>query len=407
MKLSDIPTKFAIPFANSATSPFIRTIPTTPSGTPGQASLQTGFPSENFSPVAAGGVPPFGADFNGLLNQSTSWNWWQATGAFPPYDQSWQMTNGGYPNTAVVSSLVIANRLYMSIVDNNTTNPDTGGAGWIVFFSILTTNTVFYVNGATGSDSFDGTSPTISGGHGPWATLQHAANVISLFNLNGFNITINVADFTTYGALSALPVSGAGQVFWVGNASTPGNCIVNGVNSSAITVAGTAHNFNGFKVQTSGTVVNDALNGIFAPPGSNVTVSNFEYGTCSGSHNRLINATMNLAGTSVRITGGSAGNALSFGAFLECDELSFGNFGGFSGGTLTWTLVGTPAFGTAFYCLSGLSSAIWGSTSVVTGSATGSKFNISQNSILTTGGQGQSALPGSTAGTISSGAQYT
>ena len=73
MKIANIPSKFAIPFASSAGAGYIRTIPQTPTGTAGQASLQQGFPPENFSPVSAGGVPPFGQDFNGLLNQVTSW----------------------------------------------------------------------------------------------------------------------------------------------------------------------------------------------------------------------------------------------------------------------------------------------------------------------------------------------
>lgn len=271
----------------------------------------------------------------------------------------------------------------------------------------LQADTTFYVNGATGSDTlYDGTSATVSGSHGPWATPQHAADYVTQFNLNGHNITIKVADGATYGAIKAGAVEGSGQVLWVGNPTTPGNCVINGVNQTAISVAGATHSFNGFKVQTSGTPTTDGLNGFGCAPGSNVVAQNIEYGSCGGSHNRLVNATMGLGG-SVKISGGSAGNAFSFGAFLECDELSFGNFGSFTGAASTWTFVGTPAFGTAFYCLSGLSSAIWGTTTTVVGGCTGPKFSISQNSILTTGGQGLSALPGSSAGTISSGAQYS
>src|SRR6185437_11236136 len=54
----------------------------------------------------------------------------------------------------------------------------------------LTQNQTFYINPSTGSDSFDGLSATVTGGHGPWATLNHASVVLNTFNLNGFNITV-------------------------------------------------------------------------------------------------------------------------------------------------------------------------------------------------------------------------
>jgi hypothetical protein len=98
MQLSNLPGKFNIPFASSAGGGFIRTIPQVATGVPGQASLQAGFPPETFEPVAAGGTPPFGSDFNGVLNQITAWNQWVSAGRIVlPYDATFQTAIGGYP----------------------------------------------------------------------------------------------------------------------------------------------------------------------------------------------------------------------------------------------------------------------------------------------------------------------
>lgn len=134
MQSSDIPSKFPIPFANNAAAGYIRTIPSTPSGTPGQADLTLGFPPENFVPVSAGGVPPFGQDFNGIFNRSTGWNRWAATGSFPPYDAIFQTAISGYPKGACVASLVQLGLVWLSTTENNITDPDAGGAGWISYF---------------------------------------------------------------------------------------------------------------------------------------------------------------------------------------------------------------------------------------------------------------------------------
>lgn len=137
MQISDIPSKFNIGFASSAGVGYVRNIPQTPSGVAGQASLELGFPPDNFTPVSAGGIPPFGQDFNGILNQITLWNRWQAAGgAFPTYDSAFQTAISGYPKDACVASSVTTGLIWISIVDNNITNPDTGGAGWAVFVNI-------------------------------------------------------------------------------------------------------------------------------------------------------------------------------------------------------------------------------------------------------------------------------
>lgn len=133
MKIADIPSyKFQIPFGKSAGSGYIRSIPVASQIgiTDGAASLTDGFPPLNFQPVGSGGVPPFGQDFNGLLNAMSAWTRWQNSGGLVPYDSGFSTSIGGYPAGSVLKG-TSAGVAWMSIVDDNTTNPNTGGAGWI------------------------------------------------------------------------------------------------------------------------------------------------------------------------------------------------------------------------------------------------------------------------------------
>ena len=131
MQSTNIPSKIPLPFANSAGSSYKNTIPTASQIgiTNGKASLTDGFPPLTFTPISSGGVPPFGADMNGILNEITAIQQWQEAGGFFPYDSSFSTTIGGYPKGAVLQSSSF-NGLWVSTAENNTTNPDTGGAGW-------------------------------------------------------------------------------------------------------------------------------------------------------------------------------------------------------------------------------------------------------------------------------------
>jgi len=132
MQSTNIPTKIPLPFAYAATGSYIATIPTASQigVTNGKASLHDGFPPLTFTPISAGGVPPFGADFNGILNEITAITQWQQAGGFFPYDSAFSTTVGGYPKGAVILSSSF-NGFWLSSTENNTTNPDTGGAGWV------------------------------------------------------------------------------------------------------------------------------------------------------------------------------------------------------------------------------------------------------------------------------------
>lgn len=131
MQSSSIPTKIPLPFANSAGSSYKNTIPTASQIgiTNGKASLTDGFPPLTFQPISSGGIPPFGADFNGILYEITSIQQWQEAGGMFPYDSTFSTAIGGYPKGAVLQAAAFGG-LWVNTTENNTTNPDTGGAGW-------------------------------------------------------------------------------------------------------------------------------------------------------------------------------------------------------------------------------------------------------------------------------------
>ena len=137
MQQSDIPAKFPLFWGANAGGGFIRNIPVASQIgiTSGAASLADGFPPLNFQPVGSGGVPPFGADMNGIMRQMTQWLQWAEAGGPIAYDASFQSEIGGYPKGAVVASAVTLGLSWLSTVDNNVTNPDTGGAGWRRYFT--------------------------------------------------------------------------------------------------------------------------------------------------------------------------------------------------------------------------------------------------------------------------------
>lgn len=135
MKASDVPTKFQIPFGNSAGGSFIRVVPIASQIgiQDGAASFETGFPPDCFVPTGAGGIPPFGADVNGILNIISAWSRWFASGAPVKWDSAFSALIGGYPRGAFVESTTTLGLFWLCLVDDNATNPDTGGANWKAF----------------------------------------------------------------------------------------------------------------------------------------------------------------------------------------------------------------------------------------------------------------------------------
>lgn len=137
MQASASPSLIPVPFANSGTK---NVIPTNASPTPGLASLDTGFPPLTMTPIAAGGIPPAGADFNGILNLLSAANRWAQAGGGYTYSSTFSTAIGGYPKGAVLLNASMTG-FWLNGVDNNTSNPDAGGANWTAVLTNVASTT--------------------------------------------------------------------------------------------------------------------------------------------------------------------------------------------------------------------------------------------------------------------------
>lgn len=153
MQKSNAPTKLTVAFASGTGAGPVNTIPLTTNPTSGGASYQTGFTSVNMEPIASGGVPPYGADVNGLFQNQTKAQIWQQAGYMYPFDATFagNANIGGYPAGSVLM-MGSGKGLWLNQSDNNTASPDTtGSAGWLGL-AAAGTSTINTTGGTTTPD---------------------------------------------------------------------------------------------------------------------------------------------------------------------------------------------------------------------------------------------------------------
>jgi hypothetical protein len=272
----------------------------------------------------------------------------------------------------------------------------------------LTANRDYYVGGVGASDANDGTTASVSGTHGPWATLQKAADFITQFNLNGFNINIHVAD-GSYAGVKCASMSGSGAVLFLGNVSTPANCQVTGTNQSAFSVNGYSgtYSFDGFQVSSSGTPNNDSVSGFSGSGYVNIAIGNTVFANCSGGHisiSQHATAGNKVAGSSWVVNGNCSGNAVNPGCFLYAygGAIFQSNSAGgpqisFPNSNVTFAGSFVEAHFQSFTQLTYVSLSGAGLGSVI-----GKKFRSDSNSTISVAGGGVNYYPGNVAGTADS-----
>lgn len=148
MLSSGLPSLVPLPFANGGSK---NVIPTASSPTPGLASLTDGFPALTSTPISAGGIPPVREDFNGILNLLSANTQWSNAGGFYPYDSGFSTSIGGYPKGALLA-MASGPGFWLSRVDNNTVNPDSGpSANWIAMSPAVAQSGAYNYAADTGS----------------------------------------------------------------------------------------------------------------------------------------------------------------------------------------------------------------------------------------------------------------
>jgi len=202
MNYGSPPAKISYIFASSGTK---NAIPATSTGipAPNRAAYSTGFPDITLLPVPSGGLPPFGADFNGILYAVTGTLNYLSAGGLYTYDSTFASTIIGYPSGAVLLKSS-GSGLWQNTVDGNTTNPDAGGANWVDPILAATIN-------ATSDPAFGNNSTS------PASTSWVRGAIQAIFNAAGFAVSLGQNGYVK------LPSMLGGVVVQWGSNNTPVN----------------------------------------------------------------------------------------------------------------------------------------------------------------------------------------
>jgi hypothetical protein len=262
------PTKIQIPFANSAGGAYVRTVPVASQiGIQnGAASYTDGFPPLNFTPINAGGVPPFGQDMNGVIRDISAHARWWAAGGPVYYDGTYQTAIGGYPLGAVVQSATTTGKLWYSTTENNVTNPDTGGAGWSNTFTMGISG-----NAATATNA---TNATTANRVDSGMVTVASATTPDIFAAAGN--TINYTGTATATGFVAAPKAGMTRTLICSGAclfTAGANLLIEGINSGNTITLGANAIVNVVAITTTQFKMTYSYSGSFTITGTGFTVN--------------------------------------------------------------------------------------------------------------------------------------
>jgi len=99
-----------------------------------RASWNIGFPPLTMTPVVAGGKPMLGPDMNGVLYMLSSHDFYQQSGQPYRWNADVVVATGGYAAGTLLGS-TDGQTLWLSVINNNVSDPDAAGAGWVPMFA--------------------------------------------------------------------------------------------------------------------------------------------------------------------------------------------------------------------------------------------------------------------------------
>lgn len=202
MNFTSVPASITEVWGVSADPANIRVIPAT-TGTPGAASLDLGFPPINFVNPNAGGIPPFGQDFNGAFNQLYAWAQRVEAGGAVPFNSAFSTAISGYPKGALIVGTSLG--LWFNQADGNTNDPNSVTTNWFNVVAPFTGDSGTggikgYVPAPAAGDAAAGKMLLASGGWGQVGTANIA---------NGSVTAAKLASVTGTGSTVALQNSPA------------------------------------------------------------------------------------------------------------------------------------------------------------------------------------------------------
>ncbi len=258
-----------------------------------------------------------------------------------------------------------------------------GLAGGTAGREMLTADRVYYVS-PTGSDSNDGLSSVA-----PFATIQKAIDAAnSELDFAGYTVTVQLADGTYNEAVTVKPMigmAGTNSLVIQGNATAPSNVVIN--------ATGTGFYLGGKSVAA---YIKDmeitATSVCVAADGSSVNLGNIVFGS----------AVIHVQSTNYAFVSFVSDYSIAGSAATHLNATVAGIINCIS---MTVTINGTPAFSSAFVAaFANCYVRVSGNT--YSGSATGTRYSISANSVVFTSGAPSTYLPGDAAGATNTGGQY-
>ncbi|EBJ8771124.1 tail fiber protein [Salmonella enterica] len=131
MKLNDKPRQLAVPFASAGDKNNIPDKATQQTKESGNAAYDSGFPPVTMTPISAGGIPPHGKDFNGLMHDITAAIRYVQAGGLYTYNADFAGAIGGYAKDAILAG-VSTTAVWLNTIDDNLTDPEgADSAGWV------------------------------------------------------------------------------------------------------------------------------------------------------------------------------------------------------------------------------------------------------------------------------------
>ncbi|MEY9638719.1 hypothetical protein ABIF66_006973 [Bradyrhizobium japonicum] len=274
----------------------------------------------------------------------------------------------------------------------------------------LTGNRTLYVNWATGDDAnYDGSAAALVAGtiHGPFKTPQRATNEINKWNLNGFSVTVRVADSQNYGGFRLPSAPGSGIVYWIGNPAAPANVLITGVDVDAIGCGDAgAQDIQGFKLTSGGNPLTNghALSALSTAYASNITLHDVILGSCYGPMLSIARSSALTLYGNITLAGNAVGNPYSPGGFINVYFSALVQYNSLIAPNL---IIPNPINLSYFIVASIAGSCALGFNSITNyGNVNGTKFLAQTNGVIDSGGRGVGYYPGTAGGSTASGGQY-
>lgn len=250
---------------------------------------------------------------------------------------------------------------------------------------VLTAARTYYV-ATTGADNNNG----LTAGS-PFLTIQKAIDVVCSLDLSIYQATIQLANGTYTEGVSLKYYVGELAPIIQGNASDHNAVHLSATNRNTISATGFGR-WSIKNVKLSNTTSGACL--VVDLPGLYIVLDGVNFGQ-SSSHQILIT---DLGVVEIKSSYTISGPAATHAIVARSGNLKLLI-------PITVTLIGTPFFSTAFLQATQLGSARY-SRAIFSGGATGNRYLGDSNSVINTAGGGATYLPGSIAGSVSTGAQY-